>query len=157
MDTATQPPALPRPALWNPNAACNWSILFSAAFGAYLQSRNLTALGQPAKARTSLAWCYTVAALFAAYLIVPDEVLPLPQLLRRIPLIILVVWYIFNGREQGRYVKEHLPDGYEKKKWGRPLLIALGLFVAFIIVGGIATAVYEVLFVDGGEVLNEAG
>ena len=28
------------PALWNPNAAANWSLLFSPAFGAWLHMKN---------------------------------------------------------------------------------------------------------------------
>ena len=32
------------PALWNPNAAASWSLLFSPAFGAFLHMKNWQAL-----------------------------------------------------------------------------------------------------------------
>jgi len=37
-------------AIWNPNAAANWSILFTPAFGSYLQMLNWRTLSEPAKA-----------------------------------------------------------------------------------------------------------
>jgi hypothetical protein len=38
------------PALWNPNAAANWSLLFSPMFGAWLHMKNWAALGEPERA-----------------------------------------------------------------------------------------------------------
>ena len=38
------------PPLWNPNAAANWSLLFSPAFGAFVHMKNWQALGEPEKA-----------------------------------------------------------------------------------------------------------
>lgn len=31
--------------LWNPNAAVNWSVLFTPIFGAWIQAKNWKALG----------------------------------------------------------------------------------------------------------------
>jgi hypothetical protein len=44
------------PALWNPNAAASWSVLFSPAFGAFLHMKNWQALGEPAKASAAKIW-----------------------------------------------------------------------------------------------------
>ena len=44
------------PPLWNPNAAANWSLLFSPAFGAFLHMKNWQALGQPIKATSAKVW-----------------------------------------------------------------------------------------------------
>lgn len=44
------------PPLWNPNAAANWSLLFSPAFGAFLHMKNWQALGQPNKATSAKVW-----------------------------------------------------------------------------------------------------
>ena len=43
------------PPLWNPNAAANWSLLLSPAFGAFLHMKNWEELGEPAKAAASKA------------------------------------------------------------------------------------------------------
>jgi hypothetical protein len=52
------PPAAPTlgNAIWNPNAAANWSLLFSPAFGAYLHMLNWRALGQPGRAASAQHW-----------------------------------------------------------------------------------------------------
>jgi hypothetical protein len=43
--TATPEPNSRPPALWNPNAAAGWSLLFTPAFGAFLHARNGTRWG----------------------------------------------------------------------------------------------------------------
>ena len=55
------------PALWNPNAAANWCLLFTAAFGAYLHMRNWQALGQPDRARASRNWMIAVIASSSSF------------------------------------------------------------------------------------------
>ena len=49
-EVADVPTGEAAPALWNPNAASSWSLLFSPIFGAYLHMQNWQALGQPDKA-----------------------------------------------------------------------------------------------------------
>lgn len=46
-------PSEEAPPLWNPNAAANWSLLFSPVFGALLQMKNWEALGEDDKALNS--------------------------------------------------------------------------------------------------------
>ena len=58
-------PASQSPALWNPNAAACWSLLFSPAFGAYLHARNAEALGRAEEAKANRVWFYLSIAYLA--------------------------------------------------------------------------------------------
>lgn len=55
-----QPPAvaLVAPALWNPNAAANWSLLFSPMFSALLYANNWIALGELQQAGSVRWWAW---------------------------------------------------------------------------------------------------
>lgn len=52
-DLDTQSKGLENVALWNPNAAGLWSLLFTPIFGSIIHMKNWNALGQPEKARAS--------------------------------------------------------------------------------------------------------
>ena len=125
------------PALWNPNAAASWSLLFSPVFGAYLQMRNWQALGDSEKAAVSWHWCIgtLVATLLALglVLVVPDSHWS-SKLLNRSGLAILLAWYFGNGKLQAAYVKERFGKDYPRKGWGLPLLIAFGALAALLVV-----------------------
>ena len=41
-------------AIWNPNAASNWSIIFTPAFGSYLHALNWRTLGEEEHARSAM-------------------------------------------------------------------------------------------------------
>lgn len=136
------------PALWNPNAAANWSLLFSPVFGALLQMKNWIALGEPGKAATSKAWAIATAALIvivsAATAMLPESK-ALDAGSRGIGLVLLIAWYTSNGRAQARYVKEKFGSAYPRRGWTRPLLIALGItvgifFIVFAIAFGVGMA-----------------
>jgi hypothetical protein len=43
----------PSPALWNPNAAASWSLLFTPIFGSLLHMKNWQAMGNREKAASS--------------------------------------------------------------------------------------------------------
>src|SRR5438552_4573164 len=65
------------PALWNPNAAASWSLLFSPIFGSYLHARNWEALDRPDKAASSRKWMvgsiiFFVVIALAAF-VLPDS------------------------------------------------------------------------------------
>jgi len=141
------PPPLPsvRPALWNPNAAANWSILLTPIFGSYLHHRNWLAMGQSGKAAASLKWCIVLSCLLVAYWAFPFEKMPFPELMKRVQVILLLVWYFVSAKQQVRFVKEHHPGGYEKKKWGMTLLKGLGGIVALMAVAIIVGLVMEAL------------
>jgi len=131
--TSIPPPIIQPPALWNPNAAANWSLLFSPAFGAYLHARNAETLGRQDEAKINKVWFYSyIAYLFvgmvACFLpIIPDWVTG-PM----ISFVLLVIWYSHVGRNQILYVKKTWNDGYVRKPWKKPLLIAFGCVFGLI-------------------------
>jgi hypothetical protein len=133
--------AAPMPALWNPNAAANWSLLFTPAFGAYLHMKNWQALGQQDKAAAARAWCYSCLAILCL-LILSGAVLPnskaLDGLGRAAGIGLLAAWYFANARDQVKYIKIQLGDKYVRKGWLKPLSLALlsivALFAALVVV-----------------------
>lgn len=135
-----------RPRLWNPNAAANWSLLFTPAFGAYLHAANWRALGKPERAATNMVWVWVTVAFLAigvGTLFVPGSK-AVEGVLRLAGGGLLFGWYFTQGRSQARYIKESLGDGYVKKGWGLPLLVGvayIGAYIAVIIF--LAVAVYK--------------
>jgi hypothetical protein len=67
--TTTPAPNNRPPALWNPNAAAGWSLLFTPAFGAFLHSRNAGAIGRHSEAKANKLWFYVIIAYFGFTLI----------------------------------------------------------------------------------------
>lgn len=102
--------------LWNPNAAANWSLLFSPAFGAYLHMKNWEALGENSKASTSKTWLISSIIL---------SVLGLG-------FFVLVAWYFSIGKKQAIYVEQKFGEHYLRKSWGIPLLIGFSIFIVYI-------------------------
>ena len=130
------------PTLWNPNAAANWSLLLSPAFGAFLHMKNWQALGEPAKAASAKVWAIlslvvliggsTVSALL-------PNIRAADGLSRILLFCLLITWYFVSARAQARYVQERFGKSYPRKGWGKPLLVALlvfaGFVAAFVVVG----------------------
>ena len=138
------------PPLWNPNAAANWSLLFSPAFGAFLHMKNWQALGEPAKASAARTWVIVVVSILIALpvlLFVIPAARGLESLSRIAGLILLISWYVSSGRAQAQYVKERLGKDYPRKGWGKPLLIALGAFLGYVLVLGLLGAIVGYLSV----------
>jgi len=136
------------PELWNPNAAALWSLLFSPVFGAFLQMRNWQALGEPDKARASWYWVLaTIAILLVA--VVMAFVLPdahwFNKITDRSGMIVLLTWYLTNGKLQVAYVKERYGKDYPRKGWGAPLGIAFGAVLALLLLVVGATVVLSTL------------
>jgi hypothetical protein len=134
------------PAIWNPNSAANWSLLFSPAFGAYLHMKNWEALGEPAKASVAKVWVL-VTLLVLAGTPVAAAFLPNPRSLdgvsRTVGFVLLLSWYFSSGRSQAEYVKSRYGKDYPRRNWGKPLLLAcLALvgFIVFIVVVGLAAS-----------------
>lgn len=127
--TSSASPETP-PALWNPNAAACWSLLFSPAFGAYLHARNAENLGRTDEARANRIWFYGSIAFLV--IVLASTFFPaVPEaIFRYTGLVILLGWYASLGQKQVKYVKETLPGGYQRKPWTKPLLIAFGCLVA---------------------------
>ena len=128
------------PAIWNPNSAANWSLLFSPAFGAFLHMKNWEALGEPVKASVAKIWVL-VTLLALAGIPVVAAFLPnaksLDGVSRIVGFVLLLSWYFSSGRSQAEYVKSRYGKDYPRRNWGKPLLLgclALGGFVVFIVV-----------------------
>ncbi len=122
------------PALWNPAAAANWSLLFSPIFGAFLQMKNWKALGQPEKAAKSRMWLFGSIVFFITLgissLLMPESK-DLDTLRRGGGLVLLIVWYYSTGKSQQTYVTTHFGKHYPRRSWAIPLLTALSIFVVY--------------------------
>jgi hypothetical protein len=134
-----QPPPLPvwsspaAPKLWNPNAAANWSLLFTPVFGAWLHAKNWSELGQSDRHKKSMSWVYISIVLAIAVLFFLDNA-------QLISIIYLFVWYFASGRGQVKYLKENNIN-YEKKSWGKVILYGIvGLIIYYVIAFGIISA-----------------
>ena len=118
-----------QPVIWNPNAAANWCLLFTPAFGAYLNMLNWRALGESEREETSRKWFYLSIALLVFYvllaLLMGNEKAS-EGISRLIAFVFLLTWYISSGRPQVKYVKERFGTDYTRKPWGKALGYALG-------------------------------
>ena len=124
------------PALWNPNAAANWSLLFTPIFGAFLHMKNWQALGETGKARVSRYWVILGAAVFSGFMLlaaVQPQSKGVGSLIRSLGFILLLAWYFGSARAQARYVKERFGSQYPRRGWGKPMLAALGVFTIFMV------------------------
>jgi len=134
------------PPLWNPGAAARWSLLLSPIFGATLHMKNWQAMGETEKAAQSKMWVWGSVGFFvllvAVGLFLPDSK-GMDLLSRGAGLGLLIAWYSLSARDQMRFVAGRFGSDYPKRGWGRPLLVALLVFFAFIAV------VFVVAFVAG--------
>lgn len=125
------PPAAPSvqaiPKLWNPNAAANWSLLFTPILGAWLHAKNWKELDQPDKSQKSMIWVYVGFVFLIVVLFLPDNVGSGPGL------IFILAWYFSSAKGQVKYLKENNII-YNKKTWGKPLLLGLGGLVAYFVI-----------------------
>jgi cation transport ATPase len=134
MNTPALPPAIETPALWNPNAAACWSLLFSPAFGAYLHAGNADALGREHEAKANRVWFYASIAYFIFAMVtmfvpaIPD------RLFNWVAIALLLGWYFSIGKRQIDHVKEQWRDNYVRKPWTMPLLIAFACLIGLVVV-----------------------
>lgn len=134
------------PALWNPNAAANWSLLLTPIFGAFVQMKNWEALDEPDRAASSKKWAIVSAVLtFGPLLLV--IMMPGMQPLRSVPrlvgLVLLISWYFASGRGQAEYVKSRFGSDYERRGWAKPLLCAFGAMIGLVMVFVLLTGVVQ--------------
>jgi hypothetical protein len=134
-------PADVPPKLWNPNAAANWSLVFTPAFGALLHAKNADSLGRIEEARANRVWVYVTVAYLAVTLVsifipaIPDGAF------RVAGLVLLLSWYFSLAKKQARYVKESLHSQYERRSWIKPLLGALGSLLGFFALAVVLSAI----------------
>jgi hypothetical protein len=135
----------PAPPLWNPGAASAWSLLFTPIFGAILQMKNWQALGAADKAATSRAWAIGCAIYFVlsgvSLVFLPESAI-IDRIANLLGLVLVLIWYFADGREQVRHVRARFGKAYPRRGWWLPLLFALGAFVAYLVMfTGIALAI----------------
>ena len=129
-------------AIWNPNAAANWCLVFSPAFGSYIQAMNWRTLGENGRAKSAMGWFYFSLAMLVVYLVIAlysaDEAksgMPVQAL----GFLYLVIWYFAAGRGQAKYVKAKFGKEYPRRGWGKPLMIGvaaiIGYFIAAFLIG----------------------
>jgi len=120
------------PPLWNPNAAANWSLLFSPIFGTWLHMLNWRALGETKRAESAKTWLM-VTTLLLVGMTLGGALMPFSGLigLRAFAsFALLVAWYFGSARPQAKWVAEHYGDHYARRGWTQPLLGALVLWIA---------------------------
>jgi len=120
-------------AIWNPNATADWSLIFTPAFGSYLQMLNWKALGEDARAKSSRQWFYVSLAMLAVMLLMsfvsPDE-----DAASGLGLLFLLTWYFASARSQSTYVKARFGTEYPRRPWGKALLSGLGAILALFLI-----------------------
>jgi hypothetical protein len=131
-------------ALWNPNAAALWSLLFTPMFGAYIHALNWRALGDKEQEEASLTWVFGAGAMVLLMLLV--EIL-VPKAYNRgdsvshtIEFAFLLAWYFLSARPQAKLVKERFGGSFKRKPWRQPLLMGLagfGIYIVLMIAIGI--------------------
>lgn len=130
------------PALWNPNAAANWSLLFTPIFGALVQMKNWQALGEPERAASSRNWAvigFVFMLLVVLATVFLAESRSADALIRAFALAFLLSWYFSAAKHQVRFVENRFGKTYPRRPWKIPLLLGLagtlGIYVlAFVAV-----------------------
>jgi hypothetical protein len=129
------------PPIWNPNPAANWSLIFSPAFGAFLQMRNWQELDEPERAATAKGWLVASVVMLVVYLCLAVS-LSNPKsadaVTRMVGFAYLLIWYFAAGRSQSNYVKERFGKDYPRKGWGKPIGIAFAAMIGYVVLAGIA-------------------
>ena len=116
------------PELWEPRSAAVCSIVLTNLFGPYIHAKNAEALGRTKEAQSNMVWFYISLGL-----VLGDLLSVLPTLVYNICwIVLLVVWYIALGRKQVVYVKTMYGVNYAKKKWGKPVVIAIACVFLYI-------------------------
>ena len=128
----------PSPAIWNPNAAASWSLLFTPILGTWLHKKNWDALGQPERATSARLWFYAATATLVVTIglqfvhVMPDG------LLRALNFGFLIGWYYGGAKPQVIFVKARWGDAYVRRGWTLPLATALGILVGIFVLAVVA-------------------
>ena len=127
------------PPLWNPNAAANWSLLFTPMFGAWLQMQNWQALGEARRADSAKTWLALSTVVLATSLFF-DLITPrslMAALTTPLGVLWLLVWYFASGRPHARWVAARFGRNYPRQPWMNPLLWGLAGYVVIFALGAI--------------------
>ena len=118
------------PALWNPNAAACWSLLFSPIFGAALHMFNARAMGDAELEKLNKGFMWgTLAVLVIAILLAIFSGIKA----NFVGIAALGAWYGSVGRKQVALVKERYGSNYPRRSWGKPILFGvLGIVALYV-------------------------
>ena len=126
-----------RTALFNPAAAAALSILFTPIFGAQLQALNWTALGEPGLARSSRLWVRMTLWLIGIFMVM-QALFRHEPLMRFGGIYFLVVvwlgWMVTTGWRQISFVRSLFGTNYEKRRFGRAIILGAGGWVIYSMV-----------------------
>ncbi len=114
------------PALWNPEAAGAWSLIFNPIFGSILVLMNLQALGVKEKIRNAQIWLVVSIVMLVILFFLPSSLLSL------VGLTYLLIWYFSAAKPQAKYIREKWGKDYPRKSWLWPLLMAFGILFVFL-------------------------
>lgn len=114
-------------ALWNPNAASAWSILFTPIFGSILIMKNWKTLNNEAEAKKGLYWLIGTGILLVINVFIID-------LSDFIFLALLIAWYFLYAKKQVKYIKDTFHSTYKRNSWKTPLLSGFAGFTALVFV-----------------------
>jgi hypothetical protein len=131
-----------RCAIWNPDAAASWSLVFTPAFGAFIHMLNWHALGQPDKAASARRWFYASLGLLAVQLLASALNARLNSesgLMHTLGLLFLLIWYFAAARPQARLVRTRFGSHYPRRTWDQPLLGAVLAGTAYASAGAVLT------------------
>lgn len=120
------------PALWNPSALANWSILLTPLFGSYFVAENYKAIGQEKEAKGAMVWLYIGVAIMVSIFFV--ELFNLSSYFRKIMpayFVYLMSWYFLSARKQQRCIVSEYGKDYERQPWMRVLAIDGAAMVAW--------------------------
>lgn len=112
------------PALWNPEAAGAWSLIFNPVFGSILVLMNWQRLGVQDKIRNAQIWLGVSILMLIAFFFVPSGLRAL------VTIGYLLIWYFAAAKPQARYIQERWGKAYPRRSWLWPLLIAFGVVAA---------------------------
>jgi hypothetical protein len=120
------------PPLWNPNAAANWSLLFTPIFGCWLHMLNWRALGETERAESAKTWLMLSSLMLVGlnFVGVLVRIAGSAQITGLVSFVLLLTWYFASARGQARWVAERYGNRYPRKGWWQPLLGAVVLSVA---------------------------
>lgn len=122
---ATPSEALSSVALWNPQYIGLAGFLLTWGFGAWLLAQNWKSLGNPARAKRAMYWLWGLLGLGAINLFVPlVAILYVPAFL---------AWIFVEHGSQAKHVKATVGDRFVHRTWGKPVGIALGCSVAYMV------------------------
>jgi len=111
------------PMLWNPDAAGAWSLLFTPVFGSILVRKNWKAIGDEDKARQGAIWLGASIVMLLATIFIGI-----------LGFFYIIVWYFAWQRPQAQFIRERWGKDYPRKGWIVPLLAALGIYIAVVVV-----------------------